>query len=151
MYHYHGYMHHHTWHPWMMQYYHHWPYPYGCAPVCNTCHMPVVYCTCEQKMRVVLPQELTVDPETSPQEALIGGLNEVQPTLEYMAEDGATSAMVKVTITGADGSSSSWEETSIAPGYHVKNDFNKIAPGSKIAVEVSEAVARLRWCEFTEC
>ncbi|GAB4379498.1 MAG: hypothetical protein Kow0042_28960 [Calditrichia bacterium] len=152
MHHYHRYPHYHGYHPWGW-YSHHcfhpgWGYyPYHFPYWCPLCYQPYHLCTCYEKYRVVLPRELFVDSTSSPGEVLIGGVRDVQVGLEYMPEDGATSPSVKLTFTAPDGTSSVWEETSISPGYHVKRDFSKVAPGSKIKLEVNEAVARLRWCE----
>jgi hypothetical protein len=99
---------------------------------------------------MTVPHELAVEPTTSPQQALIGGRCDVRLSLEYLVEAGAGSPEVKVTIT-SDGTTSTWSDTGIAQGYHVKEDFLSVKPGGKVTIEVTDAVARLRWCEVICC
>ena len=98
----------------------------------------------------MLPQEALVDASSSPKELFVGGTCDAKLTLEYMPATGATAPSVRVTIAGSDGTST-WEETAIPDEYNVKNDFSTVAPGAKITLEVTEAIARLRWCEVVEC
>lgn len=92
-----------------------------------------------------------MDASSPLKELFIGGICDVKLTLEYMPASGASSPKVTVTITAPDGSTSTWQEDPIASGYHVKSDFSTVAPGSKIELEVAEAMARLRWCEVVKC
>lgn len=122
------------------------PYGYGWVPMWQPC---------EEEYGVpgpvmLVPQDEMVDAASSPKELFVGGLREARLTLEYMPVTGATSAAVKITITGADGTST-WEETPVAEGFHVKRDFSTVATGSTITVEVTEVIARLRWCEVISC
>jgi hypothetical protein len=98
----------------------------------------------------VVPFELSVDGETPSLDALVGGLSSVHPTLEYLVEDDAAAPAVTVTIT-ANGTTITWSESAIDPGYHVKNDLPDIAPGSIVQLEAVDATARLRWCERLCC
>ncbi len=103
------------------------------------------------KERVVETEEISADSTTTSASGLIGGSSEVHLTLEYISNSPpSTPPSVKVTIT-TDGATSTWEETTIPDGYHVKSDFIAVAPGSKITLEVNEATARLRWCETLCC
>jgi hypothetical protein len=89
----------------------------------------------------------TVEPTTSPRTILIGGTDDVKLTLEYMALDGAGAPDVNVTITTPGGVTSTWGVSPVPSGYHVKDDLATVAPGTKIVIQVTETVARLRWCE----
>lgn len=97
-----------------------------------------------------LPQEVSVDSATGLKEVLIGGTTNASLTLEYSPDAGATSPLVKVTVD-LDGSTSTWQETSMTDGYHVKSHLLSIEPGAKVTLEVTEAMARLRWCETVCC
>lgn len=143
--------------PWAGYYY---PYPFAPYPGpsvhqhgyahCPACGRPSHLCCCEARAKVLLPQEVTVDASKSPKSTFIGGGCGVKLTLEYMPEEGAASPAVKVDITEA-GTTTSWAEPAIPDGYNVKSDFPKVAPGGKVTIEVTEAIARLRWCEVLEC
>jgi hypothetical protein len=121
-----------------------WPTPH-----CPVCHQPYHLCGCTPRTRLLVPQELWSDASTS-SERFVGGLADVKLTLEYMAVSGAAAPTVKVTIVDA-GSSTAWEDAAVAEGFHVKNDFSTLAPGARLTLEVTETVARLRWCEVVEC
>jgi hypothetical protein len=97
-----------------------------------------------------LPQEVSVDSAAGIKEVLIGGTTNAFLTLEYAPDAGATSPLVKVTVD-LDGSTSTWQETSMTDGYHVKSHLLSIEPGAKVTLEVTEAMARLRWCETVCC
>lgn len=149
--------HYHCGHPMPMHSYSYHPYLYWQAPCmpyyyyCPACYQPYYQCTCESKSVLINLQEVFADPSAPTQEALIGGIKDVQLKLEYMPAEGAASPSVKVTITNSDGTTSTWDESSIPSGYHMKNDFVKTTPGTKVKIEVNEAIARLRWCETIEC
>jgi hypothetical protein len=98
-----------------------------------------------------VPHELDVDVTSPAQEALVGGRCDAHLTLEYLVEAGAAAtAQVTVTVT-SDGTTSTWTDTGISEGYHVKDAFLTVKPGSKVKVEVADAIARLRWCETICC
>ena len=115
--------------------------PVVCAP------MPI---PCASQQSMLVPHELAVTAATSPQEVWIGGTSEVHPTLEYLVEPGAPAPEVKVTIT-SEGATTTWTETAISEGYHVKDDFMAIKPGAKVTIKVTDLAARLRWCETLRC
>ncbi len=117
---------------------------------CPACHQPFHFCSCVPKTQFQVAQELSVDTSNSPKEALIGGLCNSCLTLEYMPTEGATSPAIKITFTGPDGTST-WEESSIPAGFHVKSDFSTVSPGTKVKIEVTDVIARLRWCETICC
>jgi hypothetical protein len=118
---------------------------------CNTQWMYVPVCLpapCTPS--TIVPFELSVTGATSPQEALVGGSGAVRPTLEYLVAAGAAAPEVTVTIT-LDGTTTTWSESAIAEGYHVKDDFAAIEPGAVVRLEAVDATARLRWCERLCC
>lgn len=93
---------------------------------------------------------MAVDTITTSKEEFTGGLSDVRLTLEYMPVSGAISPEVKVTLTGSGGTST-WDVASIPDGYHIKDDFTSVEPGTKIKLEATECIARLRWCETILC
>lgn len=99
---------------------------------------------------LALPQEVSVDSVTNMKDVMIGGTTHASLTLEYVPDAGATSPSVKVTVA-IGGSTSTWQETSMTDGYHVKSKLLSVEPGSKVTLEVTEAMARLRWCETICC
>jgi hypothetical protein len=99
---------------------------------------------------MTLTEELYADKTTTPKSALIGGTSDAHLSVESFVESGAAAPAVKVTVT-SDGTTSTWSDTSIAPGYHVKESFITVKPGSKVVLDVTDAVARLRWCETICC
>lgn len=145
------------------------PYYYGCWPVCcqpshmcccipkhsyvwcPVCCQPYYLCCCSTKHVTMLPQEISVTTAVPTEEALIGGTQDVKLTLEYTPDAGAADPSVTVTITGTGGQTTTWKATNIPAGYHVKNDFVSVAPGSKVQLDVVECTARLRWCEAITC
>ena len=157
MHHYHAQHHPSMCNPWALYFHHHPEYfwanihsQFYWHHYCPVCCQPYHLCCCVAKTQFQIPQELSVDSSTSPKEALIGGLCDTSLTLEYMAEEGAAFPSIKITLTGSDGTST-WEESSIPAGYHVKSDFSTVSPGTKVKIEVTEAIARLRWCETICC
>ena len=89
-----------------------------------------------------------MDGATSPKQAFIGGLENVSLSLEYL-KTGASPA-VKVTITEG-GSSSTWDIATIPDGYQIKENLATVAPGAGVEIEVTDCLARLRWCEVICC
>jgi hypothetical protein len=99
---------------------------------------------------LTVPAERAVDPGNSPQDVVVGGRGTVHLSLEYLVESGAAAPEVKVTITSG-GTTSTWTDTGIAPGYYHKHDFMSVEPGAKLTIEVTDAFARVRWCESICC
>jgi hypothetical protein len=95
-------------------------------------------------------RELEVDAETTSREALVGGISEPRMTLEYLIEEGVEAPSVSVTVSGS-GQTLEWTATDTAAGYHVYDQFGAVKPGSKVTLEASGALARLRWCEAVCC
>lgn len=115
--------------------------PVACTPVAECCARG-------QPMRA--PHDLEVQPATSPQQALVGGHDDVYLTLEYLVESGATAPEVKLTMTSGS-TTSTWDATNIAEGYHVREAFMFVKPGTKVTVATTNVTARLRWCETICC
>ena len=102
---------------------------------------------CRTPMSV--PHELLGDPAGA-EEAFIGGKTDVHLCLEYLVETDAPAPEVKLTLTSG-GTTTTWSDTGIAVGYHVKEDFMSLKPGATVVLEVKDAAARLRWCETICC
>jgi hypothetical protein len=99
---------------------------------------------------MVSPYELSVDSGGATKQALVGGTTTVRLSLEYLVDSGATAPSITVT-TASNGTTSTWKETAPGSGYQVKGDFLNVQPGTTVTVDVTEAVARLRWCETFCC
>lgn len=125
--------------------------PHPSYAVCPYCSKPFPLCRCSVMPSALLPKEIAADTGTpkSPT-VLIGGSSEVKLTLEYMPDPGQTSAAIALTITGDEGTSTV-KLANITPGYHVKDDFAAMKPGSTVMLEVKGCTARLRWCEVIAC
>src|SRR5512141_481607 len=130
-----------------------------CAPCYDPCGRPVswvpVFCApipdpCGGHYPMTVPHELAVDAATPSQETFIGGKGDVHLTLEYLVDAGAPAPKVTLTFTSG-GSTSTWTDSGIAEGYHVKDSFMAVQPGTKVTIEVTGAAARLRWCETICC
>lgn len=95
---------------------------------------------------MAIPQELKVDTTVPSNSVLIGGQGSTSLNLEYVPEAGATTPSVKVTVeTG--GTTSTWTESSMTEGYHTKPHVVTVEAGTTVTLEVTEAIARLRWYE----
>jgi hypothetical protein len=114
---------------------------------------PVGYCYPVMMSPVIYPRtvvhEIEVDATTTSAQALVGGAAPSRLTVEYLAETGAASPSVTVTVV-SDGQTATWTETNIAPGYYVR-ELSPAKPGSKLTLQSSNALARLRWCELICC
>lgn len=95
---------------------------------------------------MVIPQELKVDAAVPSNSVLIGGQGSTGLNLEYAPVAGATTPSVKVTVERA-GITSTWTESPITEGYHTKPHLLMVEPGTTVTLEVTEAIARLRWSE----
>ncbi len=141
-------------HPWQMCHHYHPcpPYPYYYYGWCTVCCRPYHLCCCRVRSWMNLPQEITVDPSSTPKEALVGGSRDAALTLEYVPDTGkSATAAVTLTITSPDGTTSTWNVTGMTEEFHVKDDFASLSPGSRIKLEVVDATARVRWCEAVCC
>ncbi len=95
-------------------------------------------------------REIEVDADTPSRQALVGGISDARLTLEYLIEEGADGPSVAVTIS-APGQTVNWTATDTTAGYHVHDEFGPAQPGTRVTLEASGALARLRWCEAICC
>jgi hypothetical protein len=93
-----------------------------------------------------VPQELTADATTTTANALVGGSEPANLSLEYDAGSGASPA-ITVTITDSSGTAT-WNLTGFPTGFHVKREFARVDPGAQLTLAVTSATAHLRWFEF---
>jgi hypothetical protein len=93
-----------------------------------------------------VPQEIDADPTSLSKEFVVGGDEEVELVLEYLPIEGAVSPELTVECAGPSGTTSV-HEAAIPAGFHVKDDFAIIAPGTKLKLTVKDCFARLRWSE----
>src|SRR3990172_10084873 len=100
-------------------------YPaYICAPQPIRAH----------RHHVIVPQEIKVDGSDGAR-AVVGGVATATATLEYMpSETPVADPGVRLTIV-ANGATTEWGESPIAPGYHVKTDLPTLSPGARISLE----------------
>ncbi len=84
--------------------------------------------------------------------AIIGGGCCVHLSVEYMhsSETAATTAVV-VTVDDSEGTTLAWAKKGFAPGYYIKEGIITTNPGATLTVQVSGAIARVRWCEVFSC
>lgn len=99
---------------------------------------------------VVMICEIDVDSTTPSRDAMIGGLRPAQLSVEYLVETGATSPSVEVT-TSTGAVSATWSDNAPPVGYTVQQAILSAAPGTKVTLAASNAMARLRWCETVCC
>jgi len=110
--------------------------------------MPVMLWPGSAEQMVV--EEIDADATTPTRSALVGGRGESRLTVEYSVASGATSPSVTVTIV-ADGKTTTWTDTSIAAGYHVYDGLGAVHAGATVTLTVTNATARVRWCERICC
>ena len=127
----------------------------GCMNYQPCCYVPMPYC--QPVMLVPFPwvqtvvHEIDADTTTTTAQAFVGGTAPARLTVEYIGEEGGeTAGSVTVTVT-TDSQTATWSDSSIAAGYHVNDQLPAAKPGSKLVLEVTGAVARLRWCETICC
>lgn len=129
---------------------HHWPsFPQPPAPYVLLVCPPSTWGHTGDYTQTI-PYELTATTASTPQEVLIGGKGDVHLSLEYLADSGASAPAVDIKIE-SDGTTSTWTESPIPTGYQVKSGFVTVQPGSKVTLSVTEATAKLRWCEMICC
>jgi hypothetical protein len=128
---------------------------YSSYPCAGIAYVPVYLVPVEQHccnggspMR--LPHSIEADEASTSQTVIVGGTGEVSLSIEYLIEDGAAAPTVKVT-TAFGGGTSTWSAADTAPGYHVEDALLSVKPGTKVTLAVTEAMARIRWCEAICC
>ena len=125
---------------------------HGWMPHCQVMYVPVVWvpmppARCDT---IRIPRDLDADQKAASQQALIGGVDPVSVSVEYLVESGAASPSVTLTTT-SNGTSSTWSDASPAVGYHVQEALLSLKPGTKVNVTVNNVTARVRWCETVCC
>ena len=123
-----------------------------CHPAYVAACVPVVWVPCAPSAcdDAVTARDITVASDNPTHEALVGGTEQAWLTLEYLVDEDAGSPAVNVT-KDAGGISTSWNDAAPTPGYHLVEAIFSAEPGSKVSIKVSQAMARLRWCERTRC
>jgi len=84
--------------------------------------------------------------------AFIGGGCCVQISVEYAPVTPTAVSIVMVLVADADGTILAWAKTE-QPGshYQVKENVVTTKPGATVTLLVSNATARIRWCEVFSC
>jgi hypothetical protein len=74
----------------------------------------------------------------------------VHLTLEYLVNEDAASPSIQIELL-SEGTTQSWSATDLEEGYHTEEAFLAADAGTKVTLTVTDAVARLRWCERICC
>ncbi len=125
-----------------------------CMPMC--CAPPAVPYGCVPVLIAMAPmpqwqtRSIEVDATTTSKTAVTGGLSDSRPTVEYSVDTGATAASVTLTMV-TSGQTTTWTDTDVAAGYHTHQQLPPLPPGTKMTLQASNALARLRWCETFCC
>ena len=96
--------------------------------------------------------------ETGSGKAIIGGGCCVELSVEYMPSTPVVTVnsptdqkcAVTVEVIDSEGCSLVWHKV-FQEGYHVKESIITTYPGARLGVKVTNAVARVRWCEIFSC
>ena len=126
----------------------------GCGP--HHWGPPIRECRRESKELLVEPQtDNSPKGLTGPGQAIIGGGCCVQLSVEYMPAQqdvagGSQTCTVMVNVVDSEGCTLTWQKV-FQEGYHVKESIITTYPGARLTVTVSNAVARVRWCEIFSC
>lgn len=94
-----------------------------------------------------LPKELEATPDQPSASMIVGGAIHVRICVEYMSA-GSGASFVKLSASEGVGTFT-WTDSAITEGYHVKLDCPACAPGTKIAIEATNAIIRVRWMEVS--
>ena len=116
------------------------PVPHGLVPVLLVMPQPVHS----------HPRHLEVDTTTTSRVGVTGGDTPARFTLEYYVDAGTESASVTLTLL-SNGQTTTWSDSNVAAGYHVQQQLSPMPPGTKVTLQASNALARLRWCETFCC
>jgi hypothetical protein len=123
----------------------------GCGPH----HWGLPQRQCRREAKELLADDTTVAREKSaPYRAIIGGCCCVSLSIEYMPADLSITSQadcsVEVGVQDAEGSTLAWL-ASFKEGYHVKDGIITTYPGAILVLKVTNAIARVRWCETFSC
>lgn len=98
-----------------------------------------------------LVEEGTTQPDDKAM-AFIGGGCCVHLSVEYTPRVLTRAVVVAVAARDGDGTFLIWMKRDPAgAGYQVKEGIMMTKPGAAVSIEVTNAVARLRWCEIFSC
>lgn len=109
--------------------------PADCKPACH---------------EMIVPREIETDAAGSPKQGFVGGHGNVHLTLEYLVNEDAASPSIQIELLSG-GTTQSWSATDLEEGYHAEEAFLAADAGTRITLTVTDAVARLRWCERICC
>lgn len=131
----------------------HVPYHYPHQPhhpqpeYCSVCHHPVHECACSSSTLIKFPKELYVDDSASLPTAstFISGESPVNALLEMLPY--GASPTLDLVIDGI----SVLSMTTMPTGFDVKKLPTPIEVGMLVELSVTDARARLRWCEDIIC
>lgn len=85
-------------------------------------------------------------------QAFIGGGCCVSLSVEYTPSSPTVQATVTIIVQDSEGTSLGWErKEQPGAGYRVKEGVITTNPGATLTVHVSDATARVRWCEIFSC
>jgi hypothetical protein len=107
---------------------------------------------------VVVGNEVTnIEGDTGSRKAIIGGGCCVQLSVEYMpakpvlnADSSSPKCAVTVEVVDNEDCLLVWRKV-FQEGYHVKESIITTYPGAWLTVGVTNAIARVRWCEVFSC
>jgi hypothetical protein len=97
----------------------------------------------------ILVCELDADPKNASATAFAGHQGAWNLTVEYLVDQGAAKPEVAVSIV-KDGATTKWHDSGAKPGFHHAT-LGPVAPGAKLSLNVTNLLARLRWCEPVCC
>ncbi len=141
-----------------------WPMPHSqvchctCGCSCDCSLEEPSDCCCDDASSAAetettkLPKEIEVDPTNSSKDAMVGGLQPVNFTLEYIGVNQAELGTISVDITTPKGDVTHWKTSTVAhDAYVIKTDLVPVSPGDVAKVTSEKVVARLRWFETVAC
>lgn len=114
--------------------------------------------TTNSEQVVVVGNEVTnIEGDTGSRKAIIGGGCCVQLSVEYMpakpvlnADSSSPKCAVTVEVVDNEDCYLGWRKI-FQEGYHVKEAIITTYPGAWLTVTVTNAIARVRWCEVFSC
>jgi hypothetical protein len=94
----------------------------------------------------------TTTPAAGTAKAFIGGGCCVHLSIEYAPVTPTAATIVIVLVHDSEGTTLAWMKQDPAGGYYqVKENIITTKPGATVTLLVSNATARLRWCEIFSC
>lgn len=136
---------------------------------CHSCCHPRSHCMCVRRECRKEARELMVKSDTATAKpadikigsatafigsatAFIGGGCCVHLSVEYMADLPTLGSHIIVMVDDSEGTTLVWARNEPAGvHYQIKEGIVTTKPGAKLKVIVSNATARVRWCEIFSC